>query len=109
MSLKPEAIVNTAAYTAVDKAEEEPKQCFKVNSDAVATIANVCQQLDCPLVQISSDYVFETFTQRRPISESRTPQPPRGIYARSKWEGEKRARSWKKTLCRKNLRSLLTS
>jgi dTDP-4-dehydrorhamnose reductase len=56
--LKPETIINCAAYTQVDKAEKEPELAYAVNSAAVENLVRVCRELDCPLVQISTDYVF---------------------------------------------------
>ena len=58
LALRPEAIVNCAAYTQVDKAESEPERCRAVNAVAVEYLAQACGRLDCPLVQISTDYVF---------------------------------------------------
>ena len=58
LALRPEAIVNCAAYTQVDKAESEPERCRAVNATAVEYLAQACGLLDCPLVQISTDYVF---------------------------------------------------
>jgi len=58
LGLKPEAIVNCAAYTQVDKAESEPALCRAVNAAAVEHLAAACAELDCPLVQISTDYLF---------------------------------------------------
>ena len=56
--LGPDAIINCAAYTQVDKAEKEPELAHAVNVTAVENLVAVCRKLDCPLVQISTDYVF---------------------------------------------------
>ena len=56
--MKPELVINCAAYTRVDQAESEPKLCRAVNALAVGYLADACEGLDCPLVQISTDYVF---------------------------------------------------
>ena len=56
--MAPEAIINCAAYTQVDRAEAEPERCGAVNAGAVESLAQACRRLDCPLVQISTDYVF---------------------------------------------------
>lgn len=87
-SQRPEAIINCAAYTLVDKAEDEPEICRKVNADAVACLADAAIELDCPLAQISTDYVYAGNSPReQPWRE--TDQPcPRGVYAITKWEGE---------------------
>ncbi|HHL43929.1 MAG TPA: dTDP-4-dehydrorhamnose reductase, partial [Hellea balneolensis] len=55
---RPDLIINTAAYTHVDKAEDEPKICAAINSTAVNTIAGYCTQNAIPLLHISTDYVF---------------------------------------------------
>jgi dTDP-4-dehydrorhamnose reductase len=87
-AIKPEAVINCAAYTAVDKAETEPEKCRAVNVDAVAHLVQACRQLDCPLVQISSDYVFgAAVPSPRPWRED-DPCVPQGVYARTKLEGE---------------------
>lgn len=56
---KPRLVVNAAAYTAVDRAEAEPGPAFAVNRDAPAALAAICAELDCPLIHISTDYVFD--------------------------------------------------
>ena len=63
--LCPTAIINCAAYTFVDKAEQEPEICHAVNADGVKNLAEAARRADCPLVQISTDYVFggDTFAE----------------------------------------------
>lgn len=91
LRLKPDVVVNCAAYTQVDKAEREPDRCRAVNASAVETIARACRQLDALLVQISTDYVFGgTRIPPRPWREDEATLP-QGVYARSKWEGEQAA------------------
>ena len=88
LELKPQAIINCAAYTQVDKAENEPEKCRAVNATAVRHIAQAAGKLDCPLVQISTDYIFGAVVQNpRPYREN-DPCQPQGIYARTKFEGE---------------------
>ena len=95
LALKPDAIINCAAYTQVDKAESEPEKCRAVNATAVEHLVRACGVLDCPLVQISTDYVFGGDACRsrgrgartiRPRRKAFTPErnwkanrPPRGI------------------------------
>lgn len=55
----PDAVVHCAAYTAVDAAEDNVEICRKVNADGTQNIANVCKKLDCKMVYISTDYVFD--------------------------------------------------
>ena len=57
-ALKPDVIINPAAYTAVDLAEEEQSAAFCINRDAVAKIANYCAEATVPLIHFSTDYVF---------------------------------------------------
>jgi len=84
------AIVNCAAYTAVDKAEEERELAYLVNRDAVGYLAELSKEYDLRLIHISTDYVFDG-KNHRPISEN-SPVNPLGIYGQSKYEGEKRIR-----------------
>jgi dTDP-4-dehydrorhamnose reductase len=90
-AIKPAAVINCAAYTAVDKAESEPEKCRAVNAVAVAHLVRACGELDCPLVQISTDYVFGAVpSPPRPWRED-DPCQPQGVYARTKLEGEQAA------------------
>lgn len=92
--LQPSAVINAAAYTAVDKAEQDRETCVQVNADAVKILAEVCRELDCPLVQVSTDYVFEKSTRRTPHTEDDSCETPSGVYAGSKFLGEQFAREW---------------
>jgi dTDP-4-dehydrorhamnose reductase len=88
LAIKPTAVINCAAYTQVDKAEMEPEKCRAVNAGAVENLVRACGLLDCPLVQISTDYVFGAKPpQPRPWRED-DPTSPQGVYARTKLEGE---------------------
>ena len=90
-ALKPGAVINCAAYTQVDQAESEPEKCRAVNATAVEHLARACGAIDCPLVQISTDYVFGAVrSEPRPWREDDLPLP-QGIYARTKLEGEQAA------------------
>jgi dTDP-4-dehydrorhamnose reductase len=89
--LQPAAVINCAAYTQVDKAESEPEKCRAVNAVAVEHLARACGKLDCPLVQISTDYVFGAARpDPRPWTEH-DPPSPQGVYAQTKFEGERAA------------------
>lgn len=94
--LQPQAIINCAAYTQVDRAEQEPEACRAVNAEAVGHLAQAARRLDCPLIQISTDYVFGAAPGTRPRLESDL-TAPRGVYAQTKWEGEQRALEWDKS------------
>ena len=89
LRLRPDAIINCAAYTQVDKAETEPERCRAINAVAVEHLVQACGMLDCPLVQISTDYVFGS-TRSEPWREADSPLP-QGVYARTKLEGERAA------------------
>ena len=101
LAIRPEAIVNCAAYTQVDKAESEPEQCRAVNATAVEYLVQACGLLDCPLVQISTDYVFGAACPAPQCwggSSTATPTERRGRGARTTRRRRKafmRERSWK--------------
>ena len=82
----PLAIVNAAAYTAVDKAEAEPEQALRVNRDGAALLAAAATVADVPFIHISTDYVFDGI-KRAPYRED-DPMAPLGAYGLSKAEGE---------------------
>jgi dTDP-4-dehydrorhamnose reductase len=82
------AVINAAAYSLVDQAEQEPDVCEAVNALAVEYLGEACQRQDAVLVQVSTDYVFGGDRQRRiPYREDDVPAPL-GVYARSKHHGE---------------------
>lgn len=84
----PDMVINCAAYTQVDRAEIEPDVCRAVNATAVDYIADACRMLDCPLMQVSTDYVFSGEKGRNTPYKEEEPPSPRGVYATSKLEGE---------------------
>jgi len=83
-------VFNCAAYTQVDKAESDSERCRAVNATAVEHLVSACELLDCPLVQISTDYVFDGLGSR-PYREE-DPTGPRSVYGRTKLVGEELAR-----------------
>ncbi len=87
---RPTAIVNAAAYTAVDKAESESGLAFRVNRDGAATVAAAAARAELPLIHLSTDYVFDG-TAREPYREEDAVNP-QGVYARSKEAGERNVR-----------------
>ena len=88
MDIKPAAVINAAAYTAVDEAEKNEAICFRVNCDAPAEMAEACNILQVPFIHISSDYIFDG-TGTRPFRETDTPSPI-NVYGRSKLAGERK-------------------
>lgn len=96
LAARPAAVINTAAYTLVDRAEQDRERCWKINSEGVGCLAEACRELDCPLVQISTDYVFgRDRTRTAPYRETDEPGPE-GVYAESKLGGERQAAAWRK-------------
>ena len=87
----PEAVINAAAYTAVDKAESEEDLASFINGDAPGVIAKVCAELNIPMVHISTDYVFDG-SGVAPWRTSDTPNP-KNAYGRSKLKGEEAIRA----------------
>ena len=85
--IRPDIIVNAAAYTAVDRAESEQDAAFAVNARAVEELARAAKSLDVLLIHFSTDYVFDG-EKPAPYVETDTPNPL-GAYGRSKLAGER--------------------
>jgi dTDP-4-dehydrorhamnose reductase len=84
--IRPDIIINAAAYTAVDKAEQERELAFAINRDGPANLARAAKQINAAILHISTDYVFAgdaTGTYREDA-----PTAPQGVYGQSKLEGE---------------------
>lgn len=86
-SFKPSAVINAAAYTAVDKAEDEEAKANLVNGQAPAIMAAYCRKMDIPFVHYSTDYVFNGEGGDRPWQE-KDETDPLNAYGRSKLAGE---------------------
>lgn len=85
--VKPDVVINTAALTDVDWCETHEKECFKVNIDGVENIALACKKLECKMVQISTDYVFDG---RKKTKYNEKDKPiPLNVYSKSKYKAEK--------------------
>jgi len=83
---QPDLIINPAAYTKVDQAEDEPELAFKINRDAPRVIAEKAQEYHIPLIHFSTDYVFDG--AKKEAYEEDDPTDPLGVYGQSKYAGE---------------------
>jgi dTDP-4-dehydrorhamnose reductase len=86
INLKPDVVINAAAYTAVDKAENELSLAYQVNGTAVGAISDACQKIGAFLFHISTDYVFDV-NGSGPHTEHERPNPG-SVYGKSKYVGE---------------------
>ncbi len=84
---QPNLIINPAAYTKVDQAEEEPELAFKINRDAPMVMAEKAREYDISFIHFSTDYVFDGEKEEAYKEEDQT--NPLGIYGQSKLAGEK--------------------
>ena len=89
--LQPSAVINAAAYTAVDRAEQEPEAALRANAQAPGVIARWCAAHGVPLVHYSTDYVFDG-QDNTPYREEE-PTAPLGVYGTSKRNGEDAVRA----------------
>lgn len=83
---KPDVVIHCSAYTAVDKAEDEPELCRKVNVNGTENIAKVCKAIDAKMIYISTDYVFPGTGENFYDVNDKT--APLGVYGQTKLEGE---------------------
>ena len=84
---KPNYCINTAAYTAVDKAESEPEEAHLINVVGAKNLAEVCKEFETVLLHISTDFVFDG-TKKTPYTEDDIPNPT-GVYGQTKLDGER--------------------
>ena len=89
--MRTDIVINAAAYTAVDQAEEEPEQAFRINAEAAGEIAAAAAQSGAPVIHLSTDFVFDG-RAFEPYRED-DPTAPLSVYGRSKLAGEERVRS----------------
>ncbi|WP_339891955.1 dTDP-4-dehydrorhamnose reductase [uncultured Alteromonas sp.] len=85
--LAPSVIINAAAYTAVDKAEEDFDLCHAINATAVENLAKYCKQSGAFLVHVSTDYVFNGHKGSPYLTDDTI--EPQGVYGKTKADGEK--------------------
>ena len=89
--IRPDVVVNAAAYTAVDRAEEDQEAAWRANADSPGVLARWCAQEKVPLVHYSTDYVFDGQGQRPYREDDVT--APLGVYGASKLAGEEAIRA----------------
>jgi len=87
----PDAVVHCAAYTAVDRAEDDPETCYRVNVTGSENIAKACKSVDAKMLYVSTDYVYggsgtEPFEPADPVD-------PKSVYGRTKLGGEEAVRN----------------
>jgi dTDP-4-dehydrorhamnose reductase len=90
-AVRPDAVINAAAYTAVDKAESEVDAAFAVNRDGPVNLAQACKSFGIPLVHYSTDYVFDGGKRGAYVEDD--PVAPLGVYGKSKLAGEEAVRA----------------
>jgi dTDP-4-dehydrorhamnose reductase len=88
-TLRPWAVINCAAYTAVDDCEQHEAEARAVNATAVGHLADACNRIEAALIHVSTDYVFDG-RGSRPYREDDPPEPA-SAYGRTKLLGERRA------------------
>ena len=86
IDLKPDVVINATAYTAVDKAESDLETADLINHLSVANIANICADIDCVLIHVSTDYVFDGEANLAYTENDET--NPQGVYGQTKLLGE---------------------
>jgi dTDP-4-dehydrorhamnose reductase len=87
---QPDLIINPAAYTKVDQAEDEPELAFQINRDAPKVMAEKAREYDIPIIHFSTDYVFDG-QKEGAYTEEDLPNPL-GVYGKSKFAGEEAIR-----------------
>lgn len=93
---KPHCVINCAAYTQVDKAEEEPELAYSVNADGPENLAQACSRHNAELIHVSTDYVFGNSKQNHPFGED-DPTAADSVYGKSKVAGEEKLQAFKRT------------
>ncbi|WP_042317513.1 dTDP-4-dehydrorhamnose reductase [Desulfofarcimen acetoxidans] len=83
---KPDVVIHCAAYTAVDKAEEEQGLCYAINVDGTRYISEACKKIDAKMLYISTDYVFDG--EGTEAQKEDKPTAPANYYGYSKEQGE---------------------
>lgn len=94
---KPEYVIHCAAYTAVDKAEENEEMARKINVEGTKNIADACREIGSKMVYISTDYVFDGKIDKGLMYETEDLTNPLSVYGKTKLDGEKAALENSKT------------
>ena len=89
-AIGPDLVINAAAYTAVEQAEDEPALAFRINEEGAGEAAAAARELGAPIIQLSTDYVFDG-RAAEPYGED-APTNPLSVYGRSKLAGEEAVR-----------------
>jgi dTDP-4-dehydrorhamnose reductase len=84
--MNPKCVIHCAAYTAVDKAEDEPELCCKVNAEGTENVAKACREIDAEMIYISTDYVFDGKSEAPYDTDAL--KAPTSTYGKSKLAGE---------------------
>jgi len=90
--VRPDVVINAAAYTAVDRAEQNEASAFAVNCDGARYLAQACDTLNIPLIHVSTDYVFDGSKSGAYVEND--PLAPLGVYGRSKADGDAAVRQY---------------
>jgi dTDP-4-dehydrorhamnose reductase len=91
---KPDIIINPAAYTQVDQAENESELAFQINAIAPKVLTEKASELDIPIIHFSTDYVFDGLKHEPYLETDKV--NPQSVYGQTKWEGEEALRQYKK-------------
>jgi dTDP-4-dehydrorhamnose reductase len=91
---QPDIIINPAAYTKVDQAQNEPDLAFQINAAAPQVLAEKASELHIPIIHFSTDYVFDGL-KHEPYLETDEVNP-QSVYGKTKWQGEEAVRNHKK-------------
>ena len=89
--VSPNVVINAAAYTAVDQAEDEPDRAFRINAEAAGEVAAAAREAGAAIIQASTDYVFDGRSAGPYPEDAET--NPLGVYGRSKLAGEEQVRA----------------
>lgn len=89
-AVRPDVVINAAAYTAVDRAEAEPSRAMRINAEAAGEVAGAARRVGASVIQISTDYVFDGRTDRPMVEDDAC--APLNVYGASKLQGEMRVR-----------------